>query len=211
MRAAQARRWASPEGREAQPAQTKKPAPAQVPTALLLRASSQEKKKRGKSEGQKETVQSFCSSRHLGGSVSLSEAFKSLGADSWTPWPPTPPGGPLERELGFCAGTPERRAPSAARGAASEPEWAGARRARAVRRPGAGERPGHVWQRRGGFGARGFKKPGPALPRAKETLGAAVSRGTSRRGSAPAPALPRPPPSRILSKRLLGPGASKTE
>ena len=109
---------------------------------------------------------------------------------------PTPPGGPLECELGFGAGTPERRAPSAARGAASEPEWAGARRARAVRRAGAGERPGHVWQRRGGFGARGFKKVWrgagafPGLAEGRRAEAAAAHPGSDR--SAPGVRSPAP-------------------
>lgn len=43
--------------------------------------------------------------------------------------------------------------------------------------------------RRAGRRALGTRSPDPALPRPKETLGAAVSRRTSRRDPAPEPAL----------------------
>lgn len=64
-----------------------------------------------------------------------------------------------------------------------------------------------VAHRGGGRRALGIRSPGPALPRPKETLGAAVSRPTSRRDSAPelaplpsaaSPSLRVAPPSRRL-------------
>lgn len=115
------------------------------------------------------------------------------------PEPPPPtrptciPHLPFSVRTGLRRRASRRRAPCAARGAASEPEWAGAGRARAARRGGAGERPGHVWRRRGRFRAPGFKKvwsgPGafPGLAEGRRAQAAAAAAG--RRTAAPADAL----------------------
>lgn len=233
------RQAASPEGRGTQPAQTKKPAPAAVPAAPLL-PSRILPGKTGHTDGQRgwpSPSDSWAGGALSGALTSLAE--ESRAQRSSTAYPVPLPGArlslPSRVRNGRWPGTPGTRAPLAARGAAEPAREGGGR---AGRRAGAGERPGHVWLRRGGRGARGFKKvwsgavafpglaegrraeaaaahggggqralgarsPGPALPRPKVTLGAAVSRGTSRRGPAPRPPPePAPLPSASFSPSL---------
>lgn len=104
--------------------------------------------------------------------------------------PTSVPHQPFRARTGHLSPVPRRRAPCAARGEACEPEWAGAGRARARRRAGAGVRPGHVWRRRrgwGGLGARGFKKVWrgagafPGLAEGRRAQAAAAHRGSGRR------------------------------
>lgn len=104
VQAARAPRRASPEGRGAQAAQTKKPALAPAPPPLSLpRASSQEKEGNLRAKGDGRLLVLL---QTAGGRFSLSEVSPSLTADWRAPRPPTAP--PLPNPLLRPAPPPRR-------------------------------------------------------------------------------------------------------
>lgn len=205
------RRSASPQGRGAQPAQTKDPAPAPVPAASLL--PPRLLPGTGKSEGQRGwSVHFLHSSREqAGGSSSPRHLVPHRDSRTRDPrqYPRTPPASAPQRPFRCALSSGLRLFGARCGRRSSEARGGRARGGRCWGRRSGGDTCGGAGG--AGLGARGFKKvwrgagafPGLAEGRCAEAVAAAARRGLGDALSAPTD----PAPLARGSKKLWEPGS----